>query len=336
MIKEAIQKVVKFESLSHNEAADSMKYIMDGNATEAQVSALITALRMKGETVDEISGFAATMRSKSTHIRINDDKAVDTCGTGGDGKHTLNVSTISAFVAAGAGITVAKHGNRSVSSKCGSADLLSALGVKIDISPEKVEECIDKAGIGFLFAPMLHKAMRYAVNPRKEIAIRTVFNILGPLTNPARVKNQLLGVFDAKLTEPLANVLLQLGSERAFVVHGNDGLDEISVSDSTTISELKNGRVDTYSVSPEDFGIERHSIDEITGGEAEENKNIAERILQGEKGAGRDIIIMNAAAAISASDPKITLIEGAALAIESIDSGKAMDKVKQLIDVSNS
>ncbi len=335
MIQEALQKVVDFNHLSETEAQRSMEYVMEGQATNSQISAFITALRMKGETVEELTGFVRAMRQKATVVHVNRAHVIDTCGTGGDGKHTLNVSTISAFVAAGAGVTVAKHGNRSVSSKVGSADLLSLLGVNINIEPDKIEECISKIGIGFLFAPTLHKAMKHAVGPRKEIGIRTIFNVLGPLSNPAGVKNQLVGVFDEKLTEPLAKVLKELGAERAFVVHGEDGLDEITVTGTTKVCELRDNKIKSYKISPENFGLKRRNIDEIICREKEQNKKMAISILAGEQSAGRDIVILNAGAAIALSDFSLSIEEGIHKAVESIDSGKAMEKVKQLAEFTN-
>jgi len=335
MISEALSNVVNRRDLSEAGAQAAMDYIMEGHATDAQISAFITALRMKGETVAEITGFARAMRSKVTRIRVSDPDAVDTCGTGGDGKNTLNVSTISAFVAAGAGATVAKHGNRSVSSACGSADLLAALGVNIKISPDGIAACLSRAGIGFLFAPMLHKAMRFAVNPRKEIGIRTVFNILGPLTNPAGVTRQVVGVFDEKLTEPLARVLNGLGADRAFVVHGHDGIDEISVSAETTVSEVRGGKVSTYTVAPEDFGFVRRPLTEIVCSGPSQNKSAALAILNGEKGAGRDVVLMNAGAALAAADTSMSIAGGVELAKASLDSGKALKKVEALVRASN-
>jgi len=336
MIQETLKKVVNSKNLSEREAQETMEYIMKGSATNAQIGAFITALCIKRETVEEIIGFVRAMRAKATPIKVEDPCAIDTCGTGGDGKHTLNVSTISAFVAAGAGVTVAKHGNRSVSSKCGSADILSSLGVNIDISPPEIEACLSDVGIGFLFAPALHKAMKYAIGPRREIGIRTVFNILGPLTNPAQVKRQIIGVFDKSMTEPFAHVLNGLGSERAFIVHGDDGVDEISISGSTTITELHNEKVNTYTISPEDFGFQRRHISEIVCNDLEKSKAMALSILKGEKGAGRDIVLMNAGAAIAASDPLISIESGIRKARDSLDSGQAMKKVKELIRVTNS
>ncbi len=336
MFKAFLEKVVNGTDLSRKEAVAAMEIIMSGKATESQISSFITALRMKGETVEEITGFVETMREVSTKIAINDDNAIDTCGTGGDGKHTLNVSTISAFVAAGAGITVAKHGNRAASSKCGSADVLKALGVNLDVEKQAVEECIVNTGIGFLFAPKLHKAMIYAIKPRKEIGFRTVFNILGPLTNPAGVKRQLVGVFDRSLTEPLVNVLKNLGSKRAFVVHGHDGMDEVSITGRTFVSELNDGEVRNYEIRPEDFGIKSRNLMEITGGEVEENKDIFLNILKGKPSAGKDFVLLNAGLAIAASDEKLSIRDGLEKAEESINSGNAFEKLNALIEYTNS
>ena len=336
MLKTYLMKVVDSEDLSEQEAHDAMRIIMEGNATDAQIGAFIIACRMKKETISEITGFVRAMRSLATHVNVRAENAIDTCGTGGDLQHTLNVSTLSALVAAGAGVTVAKHGNRSVSSKCGSADLLVSFGINIDISPEKVEECIEKTGIGFLFAPLLHKAIRHAVGPRKEIGLRTFFNILGPLTNPAGVKRQVIGVFDGSLNEMVASVLKELGSSRIFVVHGEEGLDEISVTGTTKISELLNGEIKNYSVVPEDFDIKRRPIKEVIGGDVEDNKQIALDILNGQNGAKRDIVLLNTGFAIAVSDDSLSILDGIKMAAESIDSGKAMEKLNNLVEITNS
>src|SRR3990172_4354866 len=283
MITDAIKKVVEGQDLSRAEAAAAMNDIMTGEATDAQISALITALRMKGETVDEITGFAEVMRAKALAIKPRAQGVVDTCGTGGDLSHTFNISTTAAFVAAGAGAPVAKHGNRSVSSACGSADLLETLGVKLDIEPDADAEAIDVVGIGFLFAPALHQAMKYAIGPRKEIAVRTVFNILGPLTNPARARFQILGVYHPDLTETMAGVLAGLGTEHALVVHGG-GLDEMTTAGPTRISELKSGQVTTYEIKPEDFGLTRVDGADLKGGSVEINLSITRGVLSGQGG----------------------------------------------------
>ena len=294
MIKEIISKVIVGDDLMADEAYEVMNEIMEGRATEAQIAAFITALRLKGETVDEITGFTRVMREKATRIEHQTPDVVDTCGTGGDGTHTFNISTAAAIVAAAAGATVAKHGNRSVSSSCGSADVLKELGVNIELEKEKVEQCLDEVGIGFLFAPLLHKAMKYAIGPRREIGIRTVFNILGPLTNPAGAKAQLLGVYDAALTETMAAVLKNLGSKHVFVVHGDDGLDEISTTSSTKVSELKDGTIKNYKIQPEDFDIPSADMESLRGGDPAANAQIIESIFDGAPGPQRDIVVLNA------------------------------------------
>ena len=298
MIREAIRKVIDRGDLSESESTDVMVEIMSGEATDAQIGSFITALRMKGETVDELTGFVKVMRDKVTKINCTHPVYVDTCGTGGDMRDTFNISTVTAFVVAGAGVPVAKHGNRAVSSNCGSADLLLALGVNIEADVSLVEECLEKIGIGFLFAPLLHRAMKYAIGPRREIGIRTVFNILGPLTNPAGARHQVMGVFTPEWTEPVANVLKNLGAERAYVVHGLDGLDELSTLGITQLSELKNGSVTTYTITPEDVGLERAVPEAIRGGDVNDNVGIAKKILGNETGPCRDIVLLNAAAAL--------------------------------------
>lgn len=335
MITEAIGKVIERNNLSETEMIGVMNQIMGGEATPAQIGSFITALRMKGETIEEITGAARVMREKATKINTNSSTVIDTCGTGGDGANTFNISTTSAFVAAGAGITVAKHGNRSVSSNCGSADVLKALGVNIEVGTSTVERCLNENGIGFLFAPLLHGAMKYAIGPRREIGIRTVFNILGPLTNPAGASAQVIGIYSKELTEKLAAVLGNLGSQHAFVVHGEDGLDEISLTSKTKISELKNGKVDTYWVKPEDFNIERCRAEDLLGGTPEENASITLGVLKGEKGPKRDIVLLNAAAAIVAGGKAKTFAEGIRVAEDSIDSGAAMKKLEGLVEMSN-
>jgi len=335
MIKEAISKVIQNQNLTQDETVTVMNEIMSGQASDAQIASFITALRMKGETVDEITGGALVMREKVTKINVEGD-VVDTCGTGGDGLHTFNISTISAFVVAGCGIKVAKHGNKSVSSKCGSADLLIGFGVNIEVPPEIIEKCIKNVGIGFLFAPKLHLAMKYAIGPRREIGIRTIFNILGPLTNPAGAKRQLLGVYDEKLTEPLANVLKNLGSKRVFVVHGEEGLDEVSICGRTKISELKeNGEISTYWITPEDFGMSRATIDKIKGGDTQKNIDLTLQVLKGRDGALRDVILLNSAFGIMAGGKANTVEEGIELAAKSIDSGKALEKLERLKELTS-
>lgn len=335
MIKEAISKVVEGYYLTQAEAEATMNEIMSGESTPSQIASFITALRMRGETVDEITGCARVMREKVTRIRTKADLLVDTCGTGGDGSHTFNISTISAFVAAGAGLGIAKHGNRAVSSQSGSADVLKALGVNIEADADTVAKCIDEIGIGFLFAPLLHPAMKHAIGPRREIGIRTIFNILGPLTNPAGAQAQVLGVYNVKLTELVANVLKNLGSKHVFVVHGSDGLDEITITGKTYVTELKNNQLQSYTIEPEDFGISRADKTSLIGGSAEENAQIALKILRGEKGPKRDIVLLNASAAIVAGGKASDIKEGIKLAEESIDSGKAMQKLNLLRKLSS-
>jgi anthranilate phosphoribosyltransferase len=340
-IKEAIAKVVLKEDLSESEMVDVMNEIMGGTASGAQIGSFITALRMKSETVEEITGAVRVMREKATPIASGVDVdageiLVDTCGTGGDGSGTFNVSTTTAFVVAGAGIPVAKHGNRSVSSNCGSADVLEAAGVKLDISADQIGECIKEVGIGFLFAPALHGAMKYAIGPRKEMGIRTIFNILGPLTNPAGANVQVLGVFNGELTEPLAHVLGKLGSKRALVVHGEGNLDELTVTGSTKVSELNNGKVTTYSVNPDDFGFAKASIQDLQGGaNAEESAQQMRAVLSGEKGAKRDMVLLNSGAALMAAGLCDNFQDGIDRAAATIDSGMALAKLDQLISYTN-
>jgi len=330
MIVDAIKTVIDNHHLTMDEAEQAMDMIMSGEATPAQIAAFITALRMKGETVDEISGFAKTMRNKASRIVLESADVVDTCGTGGDQLDTFNISTTAAFVVAGAGVTVAKHGNRSVSSKSGSADVLEALGIKIDLTPEQVKRCIEEVGIGFIFAPNFHLAMKHAIGPRREIGVRTVFNILGPLTNPAGATAQLLGVYDPKLTETMAMVLGNLGARHALVVHGHDGLDELSNTGESIISELKDGTVKTYTIIPEQCGMKRAAIEDLRGGTAEDNAKITVDILKGRKCPKRDVVILNAAAALIAAGKAESFDDGVKLARESIDSGKAMEKLEAL------
>ncbi|MQF49167.1 anthranilate phosphoribosyltransferase [SAR202 cluster bacterium AC-647-N09_OGT_505m] len=333
MIQQAISTVVSGHDLSTNDAIQVMEEIMTGAATPAQFGAFVTALRLKGETAEEIAGMARVMREKALHVRSEGD-LVDTCGTGGDGSQTINVSTISAFVVTGAGLKVAKHGNRAITSACGSADVLEAAGVKIDLGPKGVERCIHEVGIGFMFAPTFHPAMKYAGPPRREIGIRTVFNILGPLTNPAGARSQVLGIADGSLGEQMALVLQHLGCQHALVVHGEDGLDEVSIAAPTQIWELKQGNIFSYSVTPEDLGLSRASADAIMGGSAKENVNAMNRILGGEKGPGRDVVLLNAAAALAAGDAVQNLRQGIMVASESIDSGRALEKLRTLCELS--
>ncbi len=340
-IKEAISRVVLKQDLTETEMVDVMNEIMGGTATDAQIGSFITALRMKNETVEEITGAVRVMREKATAIPsgvdVNGDGIlVDTCGTGGDESGTFNVSTTTAFVVAGAGISVAKHGNRSVSSNCGSADVLEAAGVALDISSDKIGQCIKEIGIGFLFAPALHGAMKYAIGPRKEMGIRTIFNILGPLTNPAGANVQVLGVFSEELTEPLAMVLGKLGSKRALVVHGEGNLDELTITGKTKISELQNGKVTTYHIAPSDFGLQKARIEDLQGGaDAAESALQMRAVLSGEKGAKRDMVLLNSGAALMAAGLCENLKAGIETAAQVIDSGKATEKLDQLIAITN-
>jgi len=331
MIKDGIAKVVLGEDLRETEMMAVMEEIMEGVATPAQIAAFITALRIKGETVEEVTGAARIMRQKATRIDARSSVVVDTCGTGGDGRNTFNISTTAAFVVAAAGLTVAKHGNRAVSSGCGSADVLEALGVNIDAGPEIVEECLQEIGIGFLFAPRLHGAMKHAISPRREIGIRTIFNMLGPLTNPAGATSQLIGVYDPKLTEMFAGVLKNLGTKRAFVVHGADGLDEATVTGETRVSELKEGLVTTYNIDPVDLFGELFPAVDLLGGNAETNARITREVLTGGGGARRRIVVLNAALAIVAGGKAGTLRDGIGTAEARIDGGAALQKLDALI-----
>ncbi len=335
MIKDAINLLIQGKHLSEEDMAASMRDIMEGQATDAQIASFLTALRIKGETVKEITGAAKIMREKVTRIKAP-EYTVDTCGTGGDMSNTFNISTTAALVVAACGVPVAKHGNRSVSSSCGSADVLEALGIKIDLDPPKVERCLESTGFGFMFAPLFHPAMKYAIGPRREMGIRTVFNILGPLTNPAGAERQILGVFSDSLIVPLAKVLANLGIKHAFIVHGEDGLDEITNTDKTKISELKEGVIDSYSLNPEELGFEKAKKESLIGGNAGDNARITIDILKGEKGPKRDIVTMNAAAAIVAGDKATSLKEAAETALEAIDSGAAFEKLEEIKKVSNS
>jgi anthranilate phosphoribosyltransferase len=335
MIKDAIAKLVDRQNLTEAEAEAVMHEIMDGKDSPAQIAAYLTALRMKGETVEEITGSARAMREKATRIRVNDPMVVDTCGTGGDGAATFNVSTTVAFVVAGAGLTVAKHGNRAVSSRSGSADVLKCLGVRVDLPPERVEECVNDIGIGFLFAPLFHGAMKHAMGPRQEIGVRTIFNLLGPLTNPAGASIQVLGVYDEALTETLAKVLVKLGSRHCYVVHGMDGLDEITVTDRTRVSEGKGGRITNYFIEPRDFGFERARLKDLAGGDADENARIIRDILGGREGPRQQLVLLNAAPALVACGKAATLLDGVKRAQEAIRSGAAMEKLESLVRWTN-
>ncbi|MBI2939543.1 MAG: anthranilate phosphoribosyltransferase [Chloroflexi bacterium] len=333
MIREAIGKIVAGGDLTRDEASAVMGEIMSGEATPAQIGALVAALRLKGETVDEIAGFATVMRAKATPVRVS-DPVLDTCGTGGDGRHTVNVSTGAAFVAAGAGARVAKHGNRAMSSQCGSADVLEALGVTINLDADRVARCIDEAGIGFMFAPLFHPAMKYAAGPRREIGIRTVFNLLGPLTNPAGAAAQVLGVGDTTLVPKLAAVLQQLGCRHALVVHGDDGTDELSISGPTRVCEVRGGDLRAFVVEPGDVGLSSAPLGAIRGRTAAENAATLRAVFQGEHGPVRDVVLLNAAAALVAADRAADLQEGIVLAARAIDDGAALDRLDRLVALS--
>lgn len=330
MFRENLNKIVHRKNLSGNEMSEMITEIFTGNITDAQIGAFMAALATKGETFEELAGAAKAMRRKALRIQVSSQTVVDTCGTGGDAAQTFNISTTTAFVVAGCGVTVAKHGNRSVSSKCGSADLLEAMGVKLDINPEIVEEAIEEIGIGFLYAPLYHGAMRYAAKARKEIGIRSIFNMLGPLTNPAGANCQLLGVYAPELTEMFANALRLLGTKRAFIVHGHDGLDEISVCAPTRISELKDDIIRTYDITPEHFFGGKANPKDLAGGDSEENAGITRKILAGEKGPKRDVVVLNASAALVAAGKAKDFKEGISLAEISIDSGVAAEKLEKL------
>ena len=335
MIREAINLVIQNISLSEAETAECINEIMEGRATDAQIGAFLAALRIKGETIEEITGAARIMREKATRIKAPEG-VVDTCGTGGDMSNTFNISTTSAIVVAAAGVPVAKHGNRSVSSSSGSADVLEALGVKVDLGPEKVEKCLFASNFGFLFAPLFHPAMKFAIGARREIGIRTIFNILGPLTNPAGAQRQVLGVFASKLTETLASVLGNLGAIDCMVVHGEDGLDEITTCDGTKISRFRKGFVDTFYIRPEDFGFKKHDHSHLVGNGKDTNARIALSVLNGEEGPRREIVLMNAAAALmvaGTADDFITAIE---IAADTIDSKKAIIKLEEIKRITNS
>jgi anthranilate phosphoribosyltransferase len=336
MVKEAIQKLVEGRNLCESEITAALNCIMEGEATPAQIGSFITALRIKGETIEEITGCAKVMREKADRIVLDKDYFIDIVGTGGDCSYTFNISTAAAFVTSAGGVTVAKHGNRSVSSKSGSADVLESLGVNISLEPQKVKECIEKIDLGFMFAQTFHKSMKYAAGPRRELGIRTIFNILGPLTNPASAKGQLLGVFNENLTEPLAHVLSNLGVENAMVVYGMDGMDEISLSAQTKVSELKDGKVNTYYLNPEEFGMRLVNKDELVGGDSKENAKIILSILNGDRGPKRDIVVLNSAAALYVGRAVKDIKSGIKMAEELIDSGRALNKLNELKEFSNS
>jgi anthranilate phosphoribosyltransferase len=333
-IKALIALVADGTDLSEAQAETAMALMMNGEASQAQVAAFLMALRIKGETVAEITGCARVMRSRATAVTHHQPLTVDTCGTGGDQSNTFNISTTAAFVVAGAGVPVAKHGNRAASSLTGSADLLEALGVNLTLTAAEVGQCIDEVGIGFMFAPALHTSMKHVAQVRREIGMRTIFNVLGPLTNPAGAQSQVMGVFHSNLTEPLARVLGKLGCRHALVVHGLDGVDEISISGPTVVSEIEDGFVHTYRITPEDVGIDRAPREYIRGGAKEENALITEAILAGEIGPRRDVVLLNAAAALVAADQVKSLRDGVIQAALSIDSGAALAKLQALREIS--
>ncbi|MFZ0480321.1 MAG: anthranilate phosphoribosyltransferase [Terriglobales bacterium] len=348
MILDALHRIANHrQSLARDEARAVMSEVLTGQCTDAQIAALLVALHMKGETVEEIVGFAEAIRVAATPLELHAeqvldasgtgrDALVDTCGTGGDTSGTFNISTATAFVVAGAGVRVAKHGNRSVSSKCGSADVMEALGVKIDVAPERVAACLEEVGIAFLYAPAMHSAMKYVQPARRELRLRTVFNLLGPLTNPARATCQVVGVYSADLVEKLAEALSMLGLHRALVVHGSDGLDEITISGPTRIGEVRDGQVRTYAVTPEEFGLERAALDDISGGDAYVNAALIQEILKGRKSARRDVVLLNAAAALVAAGLADHLRDAMPLAANAIDSGAAAEKLRRLVEFSKS
>lgn len=335
-MKDFLEKVLNGNDLNQDEAYGAMEFIMEGNANDCEIAALLTALKMKGETAAEISGFSRAMLEKAIKVKSKHRNLVDTCGTGGDGLYTFNISTTAAFIAAGAGVPIAKHGNRSVSSRSGSADVLEELGVNIGLECSEVSDCLDHVGIGFIFAPMAHTAMKYVAKARKDMGIRTVFNILGPLTNPAQASGRVLGVFDGNLIEVMINTLKNLGVERAFVVNSEEGLDEFSVSGKNSVAELRDSRVIRYILDPGELGFRKSKVSDLAGGDKKENAKILIDILTGkDKGAKRDSAVMNAAAAIVSGKKADCLKEGLEIAGVSIDSGKAYEKLLKLIEFTN-
>ncbi len=335
-MQQAIKAVSEQRDLSTEEMTSVMKTIMTGEATQAQIGGFLIGLRMKGETVNEIAAAATVMRDLATRVPVSGEHIVDTCGTGGDSTKTFNISTTSAFVVAAAGAKVAKHGNRSISSKSGSADLLEAAGVNLALSPEQVSQCVEQVGVGFMFAPMHHSAMKHAIGPRKEMGVRTIFNLLGPLTNPAGAPNQVIGVFDKAWVEPLANVLKALGSLHVMVVHAEDGMDEISIGATTHVAELKDGVVTSYTISPEDFGMSRSDIKALAVDGAESSLSVVNSVLEGEGGAAADIVALNAGAAIYVSGLADSLKEGITKAQDVIASGAAKEKMAALVALTSS
>lgn len=334
-MKTAIETVASGKNLTEEEARRVMNIMLSGEATQAQIGSFLTALRMKGETIDELTGFASVLKDKADTISPKCGNYVDFVGTGGDRTFTFNISTTGAFVAAGAGVHIAKHGNRSISSKSGAGDVLEALGVNIMAEPDVVEKCVDEAGLGFMFAQTFNKSMRFVGQARNEMGIRTVFNILGPLANPSRAKGMLVGVYDPEITEKIATVMSRLGVERAFVVSGKDHMDEFTTTTSTVVSEIKDGKVKTYEVTPEEFGFKRVTLEELQGGDGVANAEITKHILQGEKGAKRDIVLFNAGAAIYISGMADSIQEGIKMAEQSIDSGSAMRVLMEVTKMSN-
>jgi anthranilate phosphoribosyltransferase len=344
MIVDALHKVANHcSSLSREEARAVMSEILRGEATHSQIGALLVALHMKGETVEEIVGFAEAIRAEATPLTSEDGEAldlsgtgrdalVDTCGTGGDTSGTFNISTATALTIAGAGVRVAKHGNRSISSKCGSADVMEALGVKIDLPPARIVSCLDQTGIAFLYAPAMHSAMKYVQPVRRELRLRTVFNLLGPLTNPAQASAQVVGVYSADLVEKLAGVLNELGLRRALVVHGHDGLDEITITGPSKVAEVRNGQVRVYEVAPDHFGLQQATLDQLAGGDAQENAAIIRAILRGERSCRRDVVLLNAAAALVAAGLADRIGEAVPLAAYAIDSGHALQRLQLLVE----
>ncbi|WP_457569663.1 anthranilate phosphoribosyltransferase [Desulfurobacterium sp.] len=339
--RKVLEKVIERENLSYDETRELFGKIMGGEFTPAQIAGMLVALRMKGETTEEIAGAASAMREKSRKVNLPDslkEQIVDTCGTGGDLKGTFNVSTTVAFVLAAGGVPVAKHGNRSVSSKCGSADILEALGVRIDLSPEDVGRCIEETGFGFMFAPVFHPAMANVIKPRRELGVRTVFNILGPLTNPAGAKRQLMGIFDGELSEKIAGVLSKLGVKKACIVHGYDGMDEITICERTKVTELSDGDIKSYVIAPEDFGFERAKIEDIAAADSlEENKKIIESILKGEdRSARKDMVALNAGFGFYVAGKVATPSDGVKFAVDLLDSGKPFEVLKKVIEFGKS
>lgn len=331
----SIARLVEGLNLAEDEAEEAMATIMEGQATPAQIGAFLAALRLKGETVAEVTGLARAMRAKAARIETKHSVFVDTCGTGGDGSGTFNISTAAALVVAACDLPVAKHGNRSVSSRCGSADVLEALGVAVDLAPAQVARCLDEVGLAFLFAPTFHRAMRHAAGPRREIGIRTVFNLLGPICNPAAAPAQVVGVYDARLVETVAEVLGRLGGRRAFVVHGCDGLDEVTVTGPTLVAELAEGCVRTYEFDPKEVGIPYARLADLRGGDAATNAAIIKAVLEGEPGPRRNVVLLNAAFALVAGGRAENVEEGLALAAAAVDSGKALAKLSELVAFSN-